>query len=188
MAETITIATVLNELREFRAENERRWEENNKRWEQNEKRWEENDMRWKQNEERWNANDKKWETNDKRLTELERLSKKADERLTILEKISESTDKRLTALEKGRVQDRKDILNVLDTMQKSIDNQFSDLKEYMDAKFDKVYAAQMVNDIEHTEYRQLLKAYGIRINLQNSRITYLENWKKECDDGLVAVN
>ncbi len=36
--EAITINTVLQELREFRVEN-------NKRWEQNEKRWEENDQK-----------------------------------------------------------------------------------------------------------------------------------------------
>ncbi|MCI8412295.1 MAG: hypothetical protein HFJ40_07750 [Clostridia bacterium] len=174
MEGTIAIATVYKELKEFRVESE-------KCWQQNEKRWEENDRRWK-------ANDERWKTNDKKLTTLERLSEKADERLTALEKLSESTDKRLTALEKGRTQDRKDILNILDTMQKSIDNQFSDLKEYMDVRFDKIYSAQMVNDIEHAEFRQLLKVYGVRINLQNSRITYLENWKKECDDGFVAVN
>lgn len=160
MEDTITIATVYKELKEFR-------EENQKCWQQNEKRWEENDRRWKANDERWKTNDKK---------------------LTALEKLSESTDKRLTALEEGRVKDRRDSLDVLDAMQKSIDNQFSDLKEYMDVRFDKIYSAQMINDIEHAEFRQLLKVYGVRINLQNSRITYLENWKKECDDGFVAVN
>lgn len=146
MEEAITIATVYKELKEFRAENEKCWEQN----------------------------DEKWKTSDKRLT--------------VLEKIAESTDKRLTALEEGRVKDRRDSLDVLDAMQKSIDNQFSDLKEYMDVRFDKIYSTQMINDIEHAEFRQLLKVYGVRINLQNSRITYLENWKKECDDGFVAVN
>ena len=43
MEENVTILTVLQELRDFRAEN-------NKRWEQNDKRWEENDKRWEQNE------------------------------------------------------------------------------------------------------------------------------------------
>ena len=32
--------TILTELREFRKENNKRWEENDKRWEQNDKRWE----------------------------------------------------------------------------------------------------------------------------------------------------
>ncbi len=61
---TATINTVLQELREFRTEN-------NKRWEQNEKRWEENNKRWEQNEKRWEENDKKLETINERVTKIE---------------------------------------------------------------------------------------------------------------------
>ena len=50
MNENVTLMTVLEELKDFRAENNKRWEENNKRWEQNEKRWEENERRWEANE------------------------------------------------------------------------------------------------------------------------------------------
>ena len=49
MEENVTIMTVLQELREFRSENNKRWEENDRRWEENNKCWEENDKRWEEN-------------------------------------------------------------------------------------------------------------------------------------------
>ena len=147
MGENVTLMTVLEELREFRVENNKRWEENDKRWEQNEKRWEQN-------------------------------NKKID-----------SLDERVSRLEEGRIKDRRDIINILDSMQKSIDSQFKDMRNYMDTQFMKINAANMVNDIEHAEFRQLLKAYAKRIDFQNSRITSLEEWKsKISDDGLYAYN
>ena len=63
---------ILTTLKDFRAEEERRWEENDRRWEQNEKRWEENERRWEQNELRWADNDKHWEQNERRWEENER--------------------------------------------------------------------------------------------------------------------
>lgn len=174
MEDNISIATVYKELKDFRAENNKRWEENDKRWEQTERRWKENEKRWEENERRWKENKRRWEENDRKWWQNE--------------KRFVNVEKRLTALEEGRIKDKKEILEILDTMQKNITDQFADLKDYMDAKFDKIFAAQTVNDIEHAEYRQLLKAYGIRINFQNSRITYLEDWKKECEDGFVPTN
>ena len=69
---TATINTVLQELREFRTEN-------NKRWEQNEKRWEENNKRWEQNEKRWEENNKRWEQNEEAITgQFDELNEKID--------------------------------------------------------------------------------------------------------------
>lgn len=175
MEENVTIMTVLQELRDFRSENNKRWEANDKRWEENERRWEQNEKRWEENERRWEQNEKRWKANDKRLDAM-------DNRL-------DSMDNRVSNLEEGRKTDRREILDVLETMQKSIDKQFVDMRDYMDAQFEKINAINTVNDIEHTEFRQLLKAYGIRIDLQSSRITYLEKWKKDLDEsGMVAVN
>ncbi len=67
--EDAVASTILNELREFRTENDKRWEENDKRWEQNEKRWEENERRWTHNEERW-------QFTEKRLLNLEEAREK----------------------------------------------------------------------------------------------------------------
>lgn len=175
MEENVTIMTVLQELRDFRKENNKRWEANDKRWEENERRWEQNEKRWEENERRWEQNEKRWKANDKRLDAM-------DNRL-------DSMDNRVSNLEEGRKTDRREILDVLETMQKSINKQFVDMRDYMDAQFEKINAIHTVNDIEHAEFRQLLKAYGIRIDLQSSRITYLEKWKKDLDEsGMVAVN
>lgn len=182
MEENVTIMTVLQELREFRSENNKRWEENDKRWEENEKRWTQNEIRWEQNEKRWEENERRWKANNQRLDSM-------DNRLDSMDNRLDSMDNRVSNLEEGRKTDRREILDVLDIMQKSIDKQFVDMRNYMDAQFEKINAINTVNDIEHTECRQLLKAYGIRIDLQSSRITHLEKWKKEFgENGLVAVN
>lgn len=128
--------TVLKELREFRAENNKRWEENEKRW---------------------TANDEKWKFAEKRLINLE----------------------------EGRQKDREDLLNVLDTMQKSISNQFIEIKEYIDAKFDRIIELQIQK--EHEEFRRSLAIYEKRMNFQNSRIEVLENWKDEMENGAVFI-
>ena len=195
MEENVTIITVLQELREFRNENNKRWEQNDKRWEENNKRWEQNDKRWEENNKRWEQNDKHWEENNKRWKANDERLEKMENRLDLMDKKIDSTDnkldsvdKRVFNLEEGRKADRREILDVLETMQKSIDKQFVDMRNYMDAQFEKINAINTVNDIEHTEFRQLLKAYGIRINLQSSRLTHLEKWKKEFgEDGLVSV-
>ena len=181
MEENVTIITVLQELREFRNENNKRWEQNDKRWEENNKRWEQNDKHWEENNKRWKANDERLEKMENRLDLMDKKIDSTDNKL-------DSVDKRVFNLEEGRKADRREILDVLETMQKSIDKQFVDMRNYMDAQFEKINAINTVNDIEHTEFRQLLKAYGIRINLQSSRLTHLEKWKKEFgEDGLVSV-
>ena len=43
--EDVMAKTILTELREFRQENDKRWEENERRWKENDKRWEQNDKR-----------------------------------------------------------------------------------------------------------------------------------------------
>ncbi len=133
--------TILRELREFR-------EENNKRWEANDKRWEENERRW----------------NDNAITLA-------------------GMKERITALEEGRKKDRREIIEILDTMQKSIDNQLTEMREHFDAKFEKIYTLQRLNDIEHDEFKKLLYTHEKRINFQSARIKYLEEWKDQFDMG-----
>ncbi len=167
--ETETVNLILKELREFRVENDKRWEENDRRWEQNEKRWEQNDRRWEQNEKRWEQNDKRWEQNDKKLEEIN-------------QRVDSNTE-RIIALEEGRTKDRREILVVLDTMQKSIDNQFKEMRDYMDAKFDKLFVAKRENEVEHDEFRKLLYVHDRRIDFQSARIKFLEEWKQQIDLG-----
>lgn len=154
MEETIT-STLLTEFREFRDENRQYWAENEKRWEQNERRWEENEKRWKEN-------DKRWQQNDKRLEKME---------------------SRINNLEEVRVQDRRDILEVLDAMQKSISKRFDEMQEYMDFHFERLYTVQMANNIEHMKFKKDIKEINKRVNFQNARISNLEKWKDELENG-----
>lgn len=164
---------ILTELREFRAENNKKWKENEKRWEENDKRWEENDKRWKENDKRWKENDKRWEQNGKYW---ERNDKKLDE-----------MSERITALEEGRIKDRRDVLIVLETMQKSISEQFAEMREHFDSKFEKVFTLQRLNDVEHEEFKKLLYTHEKRINFQNARLKQLEEWKEQFDMGEFTV-
>lgn len=150
---------ILIELREFRTENEKRWEENNRKWEQNEARWEENNTRWE-------ANDTKWKENDAKL---------------------EGMNQRITSLEEGCKKDRKDLLEILDTMQKNIENQFREMKEYFDAKFEKVFVSQRVNDIEHEEFKKLVYTHEDRLNFYNARINQIEEWKEQFHGSQLTV-
>ena len=175
MEENATIATVLQELRDFRAENNKRWEQNDRRWEENNRRWEENDKRWEENDKRWEQNEERWILMEKKVEALEETSKK--------------TNQRLSALEIGTKEDRREILDVLETMQKSIDNRFTEMKDYMDLKFEKIDLALAVNNMEHAEFRKLLKAYGIRLDFYGARLQSLERWRDDINDGCVgAIN
>ena len=173
MEENATIATVLQELRDFRAENNKRWEQNDRRWEENNRRWEENDKRWEENDKRWEQNEERWILMEKKVEALEETSKK--------------TNQRLSALEIGTKEDRREILDVLETMQKSIDNRFTEMKDYMDLKFEKIDLALAVNNMEHAEFRKLLKAYGIRLDFYGARLQSLERWRDDINDGCVGV-
>lgn len=151
MNENATMLIVLQELREFRKETNERFD-----------------------------------LMDKRITRLEAKVDKLDESVSELEyKVDEISDKvtkldeRVSNLEEGRKSDRREILDVLDTMQKSISKQFIDLKEYMDIHIEKFNIAGAANDVEHAQFRQLLKAYGIKIDIQDCKIKYLEKWKKD---------
>lgn len=95
----------------------------------------------------------------------------------------DNTNDRVSTLEKGRIEDRRDILVVLDTIQKSISEQFAEMKEYMDEKFEKIFALQRVNDNEHDKFKELLCNHNKRLDFHNARITNLEDWKQDFDMG-----
>lgn len=171
--EDVMANTILKELREFREENNKKWEENDKRWEQNERRWEENNKRWEQNDKRWEENGRRWEQNEIRWKDNDK----------ILAEINE----RLTNVENGREKDRRDILDVLDTMQKTITEQFEEIKVHYDTKIDAIYAVQRVNEIEHTQFREYMHRHEHRLDFYNSRINNLEQWKDQMDLGQYEV-
>ncbi len=193
--ETATINTVLQELKEFRKENnqrweqnEKRWEENNKRWEQNEKRWEENDKRWEQNEKRWEENDKRWEQNEKRWEENNQRWEQNEKRWEENDKKLEAINERVTNIEKNSGPDKKEFLRIFDSMEEAIMKEFAELNEKVDIKFSKADAmfADLgldIKELQHTSRRQ-----GSKINLNNVRIEKLEEWKDELDlNGFVSA-
>ena len=85
--------------------------------------------------------------------------------------------------ENSKCFEQNDIIVALETMQKSISNQFTEKKEYMDEKFEKIFALQRVNDTEHDEFKKLLYTYNKRLDFHNARISNLEEWKQQLDMG-----
>lgn len=126
--------TILKELRELKAESNKRWEENEKRWKQN--------------------------------TE-----------------ILQGMNQRIVALEEGRKRDQKDIVEILDTMQNTINKQFSEMRDYFNAKFDKIFATQRLSEIEEERFRKIIDIQNKRLNFYNARLEYLEEWKEQFDMG-----
>lgn len=188
MEENVTIMTVLQELRDFRNENNKRWEENDRRWEQNERRWEANDRRWEANDKRLEGIEENVSNLEAKVSKLEEKTDRIEENVLMLDIKTDRIDERLTSLEEAREKDKKDLVKILDTMQTSIDKQFIQMREYMDIQFRKINAIHIANDIEHEQFREFIKSYGIKIDLQSSRITYLEKWKAQFDDdGLVGA-
>ncbi len=195
MEENISIATVLYELREFRTENNKRWDENDKRWEENERRWEANDKRWEENERRWEANDKRWEenerrweANDKRWEENERRWEENEKRWEANEKRLSSIEERTNNLEINRKNDKNEIIEVLDIMQKSIDKQFKDLENNMNNRFEKIEDELIENRKEHQEFRKKMKRFNSRLDFHSARISSLEKWREDINnDGFVGI-
>jgi hypothetical protein len=65
-------------------------------------------------------------------------------------------------------------------MQKSITNQFADMKKYMDTRFDEMINVQ-------NKHENVINMHETRINFQNTRIENLENWKDEIENGAMFV-
>ena len=197
MNENVTMLTVLQELREFRKETNERFDLMDKRITKLEEKVDKLDERVCRLEEKVDKLDKrvcileeKVDKLDERVCRLELKVDKLDERVIRLEhQVNEINDKatkleeRVSNLEEGRKTDRREILDVLDTMQKSISKQFIDLKHYMDIEIEKFSVAGAANDVEHAQFRQLLKAYGIKIDIQDCKVKYLEKWKKDFGEG-----
>ena len=69
----------------------------------------------------------------------------------------------------------------------SIDKQFKEQREYMDAKFEQILAALRVNEIEHREFREIILLHERKLNFHSARITALEEWKDKFDMGTFSM-
>ena len=188
---------ILKELREFRTETNKKFDDVNERLDETNKRidvvnerLDETNKRIDDVNERLDETNKRIDDVSERLDETNKRIDDVNERLDetnrriddVDERLGE-TNRRVTNLEEGRIKDRRDILDILDTMQKSISNQFTEMREYMDAKFEKISALQRVNDTEHDEFKKLLYAHNKRLDFHSARLEYLEKWKEDLGMG-----
>ncbi|MGH8477330.1 MAG: DUF3782 domain-containing protein, partial [Methylococcales bacterium] len=60
---------MMQELRDDRAAQMRKWEENNRRWEEDSRRWDENNRRLEEDSRRWDENSRRWEEDSRRWEE-----------------------------------------------------------------------------------------------------------------------
>ena len=155
MEDIVTNNMILKELREFRADNDKKWAENDKRWEENEKRWEENEKRWEEN-------NKRWEKNDKKIDDI---------------------DARVKKIENNREADKQEIFRIMNSIDETIKSEFDKMRNELDIRFNKIEAILDENKMEHKMFKEKIEATNSRINLHEVRIQKLEDWKGELDTG-----
>ena len=209
------VNTILKELREFRTEENKRWEENDKCWDANDKRLtsleqatEENtkaivelkiqingldtkvsslEQVTKENTERISSLEKATKENTERISSLEKATKENTERIINLEKETKENTQNINNLIKTRKKDRLELIDVLDTMDKSISKRFDEMEENISLNFNKIYAIDLKNDVNHIEFKQILQVLGANDSEAANRIEKLEEWKNSIDGSLFAV-
>ena len=195
------VNTILKELREFRTEENKRWEENDKRWDANDKRLtsleqatEENTKAIVELKIQINGLDTKVSSleqatkeNTERISSLEKATKENTERIINLEKETNENTQNINNLIKTRKKDRLELIDVLDTMDKSISKRFNEMEENISLNFNKIYAIDLKNDVNHIEFKQILQVLGANDSEAANRIEKLEEWKNSIDGSLFAV-
>lgn len=207
--------TILKELRAFRTEEEKRWEENDRRWEENDKRWERNNIRLGSLEEATRENTKsiltltsQVTTLEVKVSDLEKATKENTERIISLEKATKENTERITSLE-GKVdslekatkenteginkiiRDRKvsriSLENIITQIDFTIENKFRSLEETINKNFNKFQEAVLNNDKEHNYFRSLLKEEKEKYPELEERVEDLEDWRDEIEGSLFSV-
>ena len=158
--EDVLAKTILTELRDFGKENSRKWEENEKRWEENNKRWEQNEKRWEENDRRWEQNEKRWKENDRKWNRSNNQRKK----------------------------DRKELFEILNTIDKSITKQFDYMEKYIDSGYDKILENQLKCNKEYILLKREIETQKARMNFQNVRIESLEKWRDNVGDSFLGIS
>ena len=207
--------TILKELRAFRTEEEKRWEENDRRWEENDKRWERNNIRLGSLEEATRENTKsiltltsQVTTLEVKVSDLEKATKENTERIISLEKATKENTERITSLE-GKVdslekvtkenteginkiiRDRKvsriSLENIITQIDFTIENKFRSLEETINKNFNKFQEAVLNNDKEHNYFRGLLNEEKEKYPELEERVEDLEDWRDEIEGSLFSV-
>ena len=72
-------------------------------------------------------------------------------------------------------------------MDKSISKRFDEMEENISLNFNKIYAIDLKNDVNHIEFKQILQVLGANDSEAANRIEKLEEWKNSIDGSLFAV-
>lgn len=133
------------------------------------------------------------EENTERIIGLEKATQENTERIIALEettkeleKATEENTKGIIRLEKGRKEDRLGVIEILQTMDKSIMESFSEIKNYMNINFEKIHASELARDIQYREITKELKLQKVTLNLHGIKIKELENWKDRFEKGTLS--
>ncbi len=133
------------------------------------------------------------EENTKRIVGLERATAENTERIIALEGTTKELEKAtientegIKRLEKGRKEDRLGVIEVLQAMDKSITESFTEIRKYMDANFEKIHASELVRDMQYKEISKELKLQKMTLKLHGIRIKELENWKDRFEKGTLS--
>lgn len=125
-----------------------------------------------------------------RVDSLEKTTKENTKAIKTLEKVTEDNTLEIIKLKakmddfgEQRKKDRLELMDVLQRMDKSISKRFDDI----DASFERIYALQTFNDVEHVEYRQAIRVLKMKDNIFAKRLQELEEWKKDIGSDLFAV-
>ena len=195
------VNTILKELREFRTEENKRWEENDKRWDANDKSLTSLEQATEENtkaivelkiqvnglDTKVSSLEKATKENTERISSLEKATKENTERIINLEKETNENTQNINNLIKTRKKDRLELIDVLDTMDKSISKRFDEMEENISLNFNKIYAIDLKNDVNHIEFKQILQVLGANDSEAANRIEKLEEWKNSIDGSLFAV-
>ena len=137
--------------------------------------------------------EKATQENTKRIVGLEKATEENTERIIALEgttkelkKATEENTEGIMRLEKGRKEDRLRVIEILQTMDKSITESFSEIKNYMDINFEKIHASELARDIQYKEITKELKLQKMTLNLHGIKIKELENWKDRFEKGTLS--
>ncbi len=78
------------------------------------------------------------------------------------------------------------MIEVLQAMDKSITESFTEIRKYMDANFEKIHASELVRDMQYKEISKELKLQKMTLKLHGIRIKELENWKDRFEKGTLS--
>ncbi len=157
------VNTILKELREFRTEE-------NKRWEANEKRWEENTKVISELNVKVNSLEEATKENTKAIFELKTKVNEIDTKVNKLETLTKENTQSINNLSQ-RLENNK-----LGIMDKSISE-----------RLDKIYKVNFNNDVEHAKIKKALELLSATSSKTVKRVEKLEDWKNSIDGSLFAV-